>query len=65
MSKAGRITVTFKNDGEAKVVAYPKNKDNQMYCTIMEYLLNSNKCKEQIKKEIFIKLARVYDVVCE
>jgi hypothetical protein len=62
MIKQGRITITIQDNGEIKAVAYPKNKDNKMYCLILEYLLNSEKCQEQIKKDIFNKLVRIYDI---
>ncbi len=61
----GRITITLSDDGYAKAVVYPKTKDNQMYATVLEYLLNSKKCKEQIKQDIFNKLVRFHDVKCK
>lgn len=52
----GRITITFTEDGEVRAVVYPKNKDNEMYGIVLEYLLNSKKCKNKAKDDILHKL---------
>jgi hypothetical protein len=58
----GRITVNFSDDEVITVSVYPKNEDNKMYGTILEYLLNSKKCQEQIKTKIFNQMAKVFKI---
>lgn len=55
MSKS-RLTVTYDQQGNAKVVIYPKTSVNTMHALIVERTINNKRFRDKVDKEILCRI---------